>query len=447
MKKLATHTLGCRLNQFETERIAAGFYPSGFERTAFSEAADLYLINTCTVTHKADATCRQMISNVARRKGAGKLVVIGCYVESDRRTVVDLPGVDLVISNREKSQTQELIRQHWPELFGEAPTGHSCRVSDFHDHSRAWLKISDGCNQRCTFCIIPTVRGALRNNRADRVIADINQFVEAGYQEVVFTGVHIGHFKDPQRGVKSLSDLLRMVLVETDLPRLRLSSLEPQVVNEEIIDLMQSNVRRVCRYLHLPLQSGADRTLERMRRPYNRERYLEVVRSLKETIPGIGLGADVIVGFPGETDDDFSQTLQIADSGYLDYLHVFTYSDRAGTVASSLPEKVDPRIVAKRHRQLRQISLKRRQEQVLREVGNTVSVISENFSESHGRYWGVTDNYIKTLLPEGVGGDRNIHRLRSLVSAEDYLNTEKLASGAKYKVNDEFQSSVVGKLQ
>jgi len=430
MKKLATHTLGCRLNQFETEKIAAKIEPFGFERAGFDGSADLYVINTCTVTHKADATCRQMISNVARRKGDAKLVVVGCYVESDRQRVAGLPGVDLVIGNREKARVAELLSQEWPELFSGHRTGDShagntntgvtsagvteapacvSGVSEFYQRSRAWLKISDGCNQRCSFCIIPTVRGPLRNNRSKNVIGDINQLVSAGYHEVVLTGVHIGHFKDPGNGVYSLTDLLKLILAETDISRLRLSSLEPQVVDDDIISFMADNTHRVCRYLHLPLQSGSDAILSAMRRPYDSARYMEVVTSLKRAIADITIGGDVIVGFPGETDDDFARTCEVADSGAMDYLHVFTYSDRSGTKASEIEEKCNPKTVAQRHKRLRRISQNRLAEAHARAVGTMVSAISENFDDESQRWWGVTDNYLRVLLPDGAGGDRVIH--------------------------------------
>jgi len=415
MKKLATHTLGCRLNQFETEKIAARIEPFGFERAGFDEDADLYVINTCTVTHKADATCRQVISNVARRKGDAKLAVVGCYVESDRQRVAELPGVDLVIGNREKGRVTELMAQQWPELFaghaGADKNKPACvsGVSEFYQRSRAWLKISDGCNQRCSFCIIPTVRGPLRNNHAKNVIADINQLVTAGYHEVVLTGVHIGHFKDPDNGIRSLTDLLKMILAETDVSRLRLSSLEPQVVDDDVISFMTENTQRVCRYLHLPLQSGSDAILGAMRRPYDSARYLEVVTSLKKAIDGITIGGDVIVGFPGESDEDFERTCEVADSGAMDYLHVFTYSDRSGTKASAIEDKCEPKVVAGRHKRLRRISQRRLAEAHVRAVGTTVSAISENYDDESRRWWGVTDNYLRVLLPEGAGGDRGIH--------------------------------------
>ncbi|MBN4076263.1 tRNA (N(6)-L-threonylcarbamoyladenosine(37)-C(2))-methylthiotransferase MtaB [Gemmatimonas aurantiaca] len=429
MKQIATHTLGCRLNQFETEKIAASLYPAGFERAEFSDSADVYLINTCTVTHKADATCRQVISNVARRKGSAKLVVVGCYVESDRARVAGLAGVDLVIGNHEKNRSREIIQERWPELF---PPDFSCGerqpLSGFHNRSRAWLKISDGCNQKCSFCIIPTVRGALRNNSAPNVIRDINELVSAGYSEVVLTGVHIGHFKDSRCEISSLVDLLKMILRETDIPRLRLSSLEPQVVNDEIISLMSEETLRVCRYLHLPLQSGSDAVLSAMRRPYNRARYLEVISSLKKAIPEITIGGDVIVGFPGESDADFSATVEVTDSGSMDYLHVFTYSDRTDTRASAMQDKINPQVIAARHKTLRQISKRRLAEAHQRAVGSECNVISENRDPDSGRWQGVTDNFLTVLLPDGVGGNRNIHQVLAGEYQDGRLDCEPISS-------------------
>jgi threonylcarbamoyladenosine tRNA methylthiotransferase MtaB len=424
------------LNQFETEKLASGLYPGGFERAEFSDSADLYLINTCTVTHKADATCRQMISNVARRKGSGKLVVVGCYVESDRQRVAELPGVDLVIGNQEKSRARAIIHRAWPELFSESyDSGCRMGLSDFHNRSRAWLKISDGCNQKCSFCIIPTVRGALRNNSAANVIRDINELATAGYSEVVLTGVHIGHFKDLPSGVSSLVELLQMILSETDLQRLRLSSLEPQVVDEKILSFMSENTRRVCRYLHLPLQSGSDDVLRAMRRPYDSARYLEVIRSLKREIPEITIGGDVIVGFPGETESDFSATADVADSGQMDYLHVFTYSDRDGTNASAMSDKVDPRVIAERHKRLRQISQRRFEAAHRRAIGAELELISESFDSESGRWQGVTDNYLHATLPDGIGGDRVIHQLRATGFLDGRLECQLMDAPTKSYVS------------
>ena len=414
MKRLATHTLGCRLNQFETEKIAEKLGRFRFQRAPFEERADIYLINTCTVTHKADATCRQVISNVARRKGDAKLVVIGCYVESDRETVTALEGVDLVIDNKSKNRTDSILRNKWPEMF-QQETDVACEsggVSDFFGRSRAWLKISDGCNQSCAFCIIPTVRGPLRNNSAENVVRDVSRLVNAGYCEVTLTGVHIGHFKDKKANVGSLCDLLKLLLDKTDVSRLRISSLEPQVVDNELIRFMTENRDRICRYLHLPLQSGSNRILGAMRRPYNRERYLEVTELARSEIPKVVIGADVIVGFPGETDEDFEYTKKIAESGALDYLHVFTYSDRSGTKASKLTDKISPQVVSRRHKTLRKISATRMNMALERAIGSELGAISENRDEETSRYWGVTDNYLRLLLPEGIGGDREIHRVR-----------------------------------
>ncbi|MFQ5608156.1 MAG: tRNA (N(6)-L-threonylcarbamoyladenosine(37)-C(2))-methylthiotransferase MtaB [Candidatus Zixiibacteriota bacterium] len=425
MKSVATHTLGCRLNQFETEKIAASLGEFRFTRTEFEDTADLYIINTCTVTHKADATCRQVISSVARRKGTAKLVVIGCYVEGAREKVASLPGVDLVVDNREKPRIRTILRQKWPEMFTVvSDTGRSNGVSEFYNHSRAWLKISDGCNQRCSFCIIPSVRGALRNNSAPNVIRDVQRLVDGGYHEIVLTGVHIGHFKDTVNGVADLPALIELILTETSISRIRLSSLEPQVVDEKIIGLFSEHTDRVCRHLHLPLQSGSNRILKSMRRPYMREQYLQSIRSLKREVPGVVIGGDVIVGFPGESDEDFQCTVEVADSGYMDYLHVFTYSDRRGTGASEMSGKCDPRITAERHTRLREISQTRMREAHRRESGNAVEAIPENLDPHTGRYFAVTDNYLKVLLPEGLGAQKTIYRASSVriaESNEDYL--------------------------
>jgi threonylcarbamoyladenosine tRNA methylthiotransferase MtaB len=419
MKKVALTTIGCRLNQYETERLAHQLTSIGLARVDFESGADLYIINTCTVTGRADASCRRAIAR-AGKYGEAKVVVVGCYVTADPDKVAALNGVDLVIGNDDKDRIPELLQQFFPDLFESRPILDDQHfISDFYHHNRAWVKIGDGCNQNCSFCIVPKVRGSLINRLPDEIISEINSLVEAGYEEVVLTGVHIGQYQHD--GVKSLGELMGLVLSNTALPRLRLSSIEPQEVNQPLIQAMLAGGIRVCRHLHIPLQSGSDSILKMMRRPYNLEKYLEIVRNIRKSINNIVIGADVIVGFPGESEDDFRQTISVAQSGLIDYLHVFSYSDRDGTDASRLPGKIHNDVIKHRNKILRDISSKCSAEALKREIGQIAYVISEHKADSGEHCWGITDNYLKAAIPKEKGGTRKILRMHVLTAEVDYL--------------------------
>jgi threonylcarbamoyladenosine tRNA methylthiotransferase MtaB len=420
MKRVALETVGCRLNQYDTEKIAARLSECGFNRVNFSDEADLYIVNTCTVTGRADASCRNIISRAARREGAPPVVVVGCYVDSDEGKVASLNGVDLVVSNQHKENIVSILKQNFPRLFDKSGKALEIdHISEFHDHNRAWIKIGDGCNQHCAYCIIPSVRGPLTNRPAAEIIEEINSLAKNGYKEVVLTGVHIGLYQD--NGLKSVAGLVRHILDNSDIARLRLSSIEPQEVNDDLVGTIIKGGERVCRHLHVPLQSGSDRILKLMRRPYNVSRYLQIVENVRNKIRDIIIGADIIVGFPGETEDDFQRSFDAADSGLLDYLHVFSYSDRPGTAASEMGDKVHPEVIKHRNSVLREISEKRYALALKKQVGKTVKAISEHRSDKQRRYWGITDNYLKILLPEGSGGGREILNLSVVNATNEYL--------------------------
>ncbi len=416
MKRMAVQTLGCRLNQYESEKMAAELASLGMRRVPWGQPADLYLINTCTVTHKADATSRQVIARAARENPSGRIIVAGCFVDKDPHPVADLPGVDIVVPNKDKGQIREIVRLAFPELLdsGEPDAGCSTSVASFQQHNRAWLKVSDGCNQWCSFCIIPQVRGRLSNRSPREIIDEINGLVAAGFNEVVLTGVHVGHYKwrksSPE--VKNLAGLIRLILDKTDMPRVRVSSIEPQTVRGDIVDLFAERNPRLCRHWHMPLQSGSSRVLKLMRRPYDQATYIERVLAIKEKRARTVIGADVIVGFPGESDADFERTRKLCSSGLIDYLHVFSYSDRPGTHAATLSDKVEPTVIKARNAELTRISRELRAATHRRMVGETVDVIAEDRSDTDGRQTGVADNFVRVLMPDDRHYGRELVRLR-----------------------------------
>lgn len=423
-RKLSIQTVGCRLNQYESERIAAQLAPYGFERANESESADLYIINTCTVTHKADADCRSLIRRASRHNPNSRIVVTGCYVDNDPSRVEGMEGVDLIVRNADKDAIATILPSRLPDLFEREPDKNcSVGIDDFHNHNRAWVKVSDGCNQWCSFCIIPMVRGRLRNRPALEIVDEINQLVANGYNEVVLTGVHLGHYKnrktEPQ--VRNLAELCRMILAETDLHRLRISSIEPQTVRDEMLGVFADSKGRICRHFHLPLQSGSSRILKEMRRPYDQRTYIKRAEEIKAAVPNTIIGADVIVGFPGETDEDFEITRKLCQTGLIDYLHVFSYSDRRDTYASQLPDKVHPEIIKERNAILSRLSFELRAAAHKRQVGQTLEVIAEHKIRGGAFHWAIADNYIKARVPANSYADRAVIRFAATGATDDFV--------------------------
>ncbi len=437
--RFAIETVGCRLNQYETEKIADQITVLGLDRVDFSQEADLYLINTCTVTGRADASCRNSIARAAKRENGAAVVVVGCYVDSEPEKTAQLHGVDLVVNNRDKNSIAKILTAKFPFLFKEAATLPGSQalpvvqsspesqvlpvaqtLPEFYRHSRAWVKISDGCNQNCAYCIIPLVRGKLTNRSAVEITDEINLLIKSGYHEIVLTGVHIGQYRWGK--VKSIAELLQHIIDKTDLPRLRLSSIEPQEVDDSLIAIMREGGQRVCRHLHIPLQSGSDHVLKMMHRPYSAKSYRDKLLMARDSIDGLIIGADIIVGFPGESENDFDESVKIAESGMLDYLHVFSYSDRPGTESIILPNKINPKIIKERSKILRDISDINYKAALKKEIGKTVFAVSEFKTDKGGdRFWGITDNFLKIILPEKPDSDREILKLKVTAVEDKYL--------------------------
>ena len=423
-KKLACQTFGCRLNQYETEKMAAELRPFGFERVSDNESADLYLINTCTVTHRADRDCRNYIRQVVKKNPGARIAVAGCYVDYDPENVAQMDGVDAIILNSEKDSIAELLPGRIPDLFDVEPDKNcSTMVTDFFERNRAWIKISDGCNQWCSFCIIPNVRGRLRHRPAYEIISEINHLVEQGYKEVVLTGVNIGYYYD-EAGIlraKNLAELCRLIFANTDLHRLRLSSIESQTIGPDLLDAYANSSGRFCRHWHIPMQSGSSRILKLMQRPYEREAYIRRLELVKQVNPRTIIGADVIVGFPGETEDDFAESKSLAESRLLDYLHVFSYSDRKGTRADAITEKVDPFVIRQRSAVLNSISNQIRRLAHDRQIGESLEVIPHHKTNEGGEGWGVADNFLKVKLPHNSDNASALINILVNAAFDDHL--------------------------
>ncbi len=425
MKKVALETIGCRLNQYETERLAEKLINLGLRRISYKEKADLYVLNTCTVTGRADADCRKLINRARRLNDRAVIVVAGCYAVSQPDEIAGLDGVDLIIGNDRKMRIPEILRERFPALFENGstaaePGGNGHGAGEHLTTNRAMVKIGDGCNQFCSYCIVPRVRGGLVSYDADDIIGEIRGLTAEGFHEVVLTAVHIGRYRHRDL---NLYGLVERILDETDLPRLRLSSLEPNELDDRLMRQVADNPR-VCRHLHLPLQSGSDRILKLMRRPYRRDDYLTLVRRIKSANPDITIGCDLIVGFPGENEDDFGASLDILDSGFVDYGHIFSYSDRPGTASSEFPDKIDPAEIKDRNRRAREICDQRRHIHMKSQIGKEMGVISERTPNRGGGFNAVSDNYLKVRLPLASGGGKAIVMFRPAKLRGDHLEGE-----------------------
>ncbi len=396
--KVALFTIGCKVNQYETEAIAERLEALGFERVDFKDRADIYVINTCTVTGESDRSSRQAIYRARRRSPDAKIIVTGCYAQLEKEFLQSLPDVSLVVKQEDKGKLPSLIahlmgqgsrvKEGEDEFFGFS-------VNGLAKHTRALVKIQDGCEKNCAYCVVPFARGKERSREAGHIIPEINDLVENGYKEVVLTGVHVGRYN---RGDSGLVELSKRILEETKVKRIRYSSIDPKEFSDRLIDLV-SKTARICRHLHIPLQSGNDLVLSKMKRDYSTEEYLKLVDKINHSIPDVMIGADVIVGFPGETDEHFENTCELINSAPISYLHVFSYSDRKGTEATSMLDKIPPQVIHKRSEILHSLGKEKWRGYIDRFVGKKLKILIENRRDRKtDMLTGLSDNYIRVLL-------------------------------------------------
>lgn len=410
-QKVAFHTLGCKVNQHDSAIMAALFQDAGYEVVDFNDLADVYVVNTCTVTHLSDRKSRQMIRHAARENPAATIVVCGCYAQTAKAELEALDEVDLIIGTNERHKVVEAVetfRQDHvktaymaddEELFYYEDLPHE-RVSGM---TRAYVKIQEGCDQFCAYCAIPYARGPLRSRSEQDTIDEINMLVERGYKEVILTGIHIGAYG---RGVKDetcdLTGLCRRILDETAIERLRIGSLEGIEVTDALIEMIASD-ERMAKHLHLPLQSGCDRTLSAMRRPYDTEQFREMMRRIRGKVPNIAITTDLMVGFPGETDEDFKESLVFCNDIAFSAMHIFKYSMRSGTPAAAMPDQIDPQIKERRAKQMADVAQKNKLDYERRFVGQTLRILVEEQTKD-GLWTGHSSNYLLVTFP-----GENIH--------------------------------------
>ncbi|MBL4604262.1 MAG: tRNA (N(6)-L-threonylcarbamoyladenosine(37)-C(2))-methylthiotransferase MtaB [Flavobacteriaceae bacterium] len=406
-KKVAFYTLGCKLNFSETSTIARSFVSEGFDRVDFQEKADVYVINTCSVTDNADKRFKSIVKNALKKNEDAFLIAIGCYAQLKPEELADVNGVDLVLGATEKFNVTSYINDLTKNDIGEV---HSCEISeaDFYvssysigDRTRAFLKVQDGCDYKCTYCTIPLARGISRSDTVENVLRNAKEISEKGIKEIVLTGVNIGDYGKGEFGNKTHEHTFLELVKELDtvdgIHRLRISSIEPNLLKDETIEFV-SNSDTFVPHFHIPLQSGSDDLLKKMKRRYLKNTYTNRVLKIKEVMPNACIGVDVIVGFPGETDEHFLETYNYLNDLDISYLHVFTYSERPNTEAVLLEGVVPKNVRSKRSKMLRGLSVKKRRAFYETQLGNTSTVLFES-QNKEGYIHGFTENYVKVKTP------------------------------------------------
>ena len=406
-KKVAFYTLGCKLNFSETSTIARNFTNEGFERVDFEEVADIYVVNTCSVTENADKQFKQVVRKAMKLNNKAFVAAVGCYAQLKPEELAAVDGVDLVLGATEKFKITDYLNDLSKNDFGEV---HSCEISeaDFYvgsysigDRTRAFLKVQDGCDYKCTYCTIPLARGISRSDALENVLQNAKEISQQNIKEIVLTGVNIGDYGKGEFGNKkhqhTFLDLVQALDKVDGIERLRISSIEPNLLKNETIEFV-SKSRTFVPHFHIPLQSGSNEILKLMKRRYQREIYVERVNKIREVMPHACIGVDVIVGFPGESDEFFLETYNFLSNLDISYLHVFTYSERDNTESATMENAIPANVRAKRSKMLRGLSVKKRRAFYESQIGSNRTVLFES-ENKEGYIHGFTENYVKVKTP------------------------------------------------
>ena len=436
-KKVAFYTLGCKLNYSETSTISRQFSKAGFDTVNFTDQADVYVINTCSVTENADKKCRKVVKEALKHSPNAYITIVGCYAQLKPSEISEIPGVDMVLGAAEKfliiDHIKDLTKQPKALVFNQniAQTNQFIPAYSFGDRTRTFLKVQDGCDYSCTFCTIPLARGSSRSDSIESVIAQANEIAASGVNEIVLTGVNLGDFgiQNGERGNRFF-DLVKALDEVEGINRIRISSIEPNLLTNEVIEFV-SHSKRFVPHFHIPLQAGSNKILGLMRRRYRRELYSERVAKIKELMPDCCIGVDVIVGFPGETREDFLETYSFLNELNVSYLHVFTYSERENTPAAEMPNPVPGSQRADRSRMLHILSEKKRRAFYESQLGKQVEILFEA-DHKEGYMHGFSRNYVKIKAPYDpllINGIKNV-QLVNIASDGDVeiLETEEILS-------------------
>ena len=405
MATVAFQTLGCKVNHYETEAVWQLFKDAGYGRVDFADHADVYVVNTCTVTNTGDTKSRQVIRRAIRQNPDSVICVTGCYAQTSPAEIMAIPGVDVVVGTQDRHKMIGYIEQFREERMPINAVGNIMKakvyeeldVPAFTDRTRASLKIQEGCNNFCTFCIIPWARGLMRSRQPEDVLKQAQQLVDAGYKEIVLTGIHTGGYGEDLKDY-NLAKLLKALESVAGLERLRISSIEASQITDEVLDVLKDSPI-VVRHLHVPIQSASDTVLRRMRRKYTMAEFGERITRLKEVLPDCAITSDVIVGFPGETEEEFMETFNFINDHKFSELHVFPYSKRTGTPAAMMDDQVDEQVKEQRVARLIALSDQLAKEYASKYEGELLEIIPEEFSEeAGGRLVGYTDNYLRVAI-------------------------------------------------
>lgn len=400
-KKIAFITLGCKVNLYDTEAMAELFTEKGYKVVDFEEYADVYLINTCTVTNLGDKKSRQMIRHAKRINPNSVVVATGCYAQVASEEVAKIEGINIVIGTKNRSEIVETVENYVAEngvvnnvsdIMGEKEF-EPLQISRLTNRTRAYIKIQEGCNRYCTYCIIPYARGPIRSRKPEEVVEEVKKLAENGFKEVVLTGIHVASY-GLDLGNITLADIIEKVHSVDGIERIRFSSMEPLAIDNEFVARM-SKLPKVCDHYHLSLQSGCNRTLKRMNRKYNAEQYAEACERLRNAFPNVAITTDIIVGFPDETEEDFKESLAFAERMKLDKIHTFPYSPKKGTPAAKMKNQISGDVKSQRSKEMIALSDKMNIDFLNNNIGKTVPVLFEDME--NGFWQGHTTNYIKVL--------------------------------------------------
>lgn len=418
MKRVAISTLGCKTNQFESAAMTEQLKAAGYLIVPFNEASDIYIINSCTVTARTDAETRRLIRRARRLNPDSRIIATGCYAQVSPGELENMPELDCVLGNQEKQDITSLLESATNSVSDIAAISQiePLKLTSFAEHTRAFLQIQNGCNSFCSYCIVPYARGRSRSVRPDDIIQGIQDLVANGFKEIVLTGIHLGAYGLDLKPSTSLATLVRQIDAESIVPRLRIGSVEPNEVSDELLTLMATS-KNICQHLHLPLQSGSNTVLGRMGRPYTSAVFRNLMTRISAAMPDAFIGGDVIAGFPGETEAEFYETVQMLEDLPFADLHVFPYSSRPGTKAAGMPGHVSTQVVKARAAILRSLAEKKKQTFLERFVGTELGVLVQGFDDKTGVCRGLSRNYINTSF----NGDKSFLNTEVFVRISDCL--------------------------
>lgn len=400
MKRVAIATLGCKTNQFESAAMSEKFEKAGYAVVPFTQPADIYVVNSCTVTARTDAETRRLIRRARRLNPEARVVATGCYAQVAPGELERLPEVDSVVGNREKQDIIALVESgesRISDIAAELEAG-PLKLESFAEHTRAFLQAQNGCNSFCSYCIVPYARGRSRSVPLDDMLDGIRRLVAKGFQEIVLTGIHLGAYGLDLAPSTSLTELVLRIDTEQLVPRLRIGSVEPNEVSDDLLGLMAQS-KSICPHLHLPLQSGSDTVLQRMGRRYTTAFFRDLMTRARSVLPTAFIGADVIAGFPGESEAEFNETLQLVRDLPFSDLHVFPYSKRPGTRAATAPDHLPARIITERAEQLRNLAAEKKTAFLRSNLGQELPTLGQSYDAKTGRVRGLTRNYLQVEYP------------------------------------------------